>query len=247
MRVQPIKQLSIGLKKTGGRNHTGHITAYHRGGGHKRKYRLIDWERNLQNLVAKVIRLEYDPNRSAKIALVCYTNGILSYILAPDGLKINDKVVSGFSVPTTVGNTLPLMNIPVGSFIHNIELIPGKGGQLVRSAGTSAQIIKKTENNYILVRLNSSEERLFHGYCRATIGTVSNLDHKLKKLKKAGQARWLNRRPTVRGVAMNPVDHPHGGRTNGGRPSVTPWGKLTKGLKTRKKSKQNKLIINKKK
>ena len=247
---KPFKKLVKGLTKTGGRNNQGRVTMFHIGGGHKRLYRIIDFKRNLFNISGKVIRVEYDPNRSCWIALIYYTNGVFSYIIAPNGLAIGDIVVSGENVSIKLGNSLPLKKIPIGTLIHNIELKPGKGGQLSRSAGSYAQLIKKEASSYGMIRLPSGEQRLISLECMATVGTVSNLDNKNINLGKAGAKRWLNRRPVVRGVAMNPVDHPHGGgegRTSGGRPSVTPWGKATKGKPTRSPKKKNPFILTKRK
>lgn len=240
--VKPIRALTIGLKKKSGHNNRGKITVYNRGGGHKRKYRKIDFKRSLLNIPAIVLRIEYDPNRSANIALICYKNGILSYILAPKGLKSGDIIKSNIKTQATLGNSLILKNILIGTIIHNIELSPGKGGQLARSAGTYALLISKTKDGYAMLRLNSGETRMVSVLCMASIGIVSNIEHNNCIYGKAGHSRWINRKPVVRGVAMNPVDHPHGGRTKGGRPSVTPWGRSTKGMRTVRK--KNKLILN---
>jgi large subunit ribosomal protein L2 len=242
----PIKRLTVGLVESGGRNNHGRITVYHRGGGHKKKYRYIDYKRLKKDIPAEVLRIEYDPNRSCFIALVQYEDKELSYILAPNMLKVGDTVVSGADVDIATGNALPLKKIPAGTTIHNIEYIPGKGGQVVRSAGSSAQLISKDDAGYCLVRLPSGEGRLFPEQSMASIGTLSNIDHKNIVIGKAGRSRWLGRRPIVRGVAMNPVDHPHGGgqgKTSGGRPSVTPWSRPTKGQPTRSKNKRSTLII----
>jgi large subunit ribosomal protein L2 len=231
--------------KTGGRNNNGRITTRHIGGGHKHHYRLVDFKRNKDGIEAKVERLEYDPNRSAHIALVCYADGERRYVLAPNGLKAGDKVISGEHAPIKVGNTMPLRSMPVGSVIHNVELKPGKGGQLARSAGTSVQLVAR-EGAYATLRLRSGEMRKVLSDCRATLGEVSNSEHSLRQLGKAGASRWRGVRPTVRGVAMNPVDHPHGGgegRTSGGRHPVTPWGVPTKGYKTRKNKRTDKYIV----
>lgn len=247
---KPFKKLTKGLIKTGGRNNQGRITMFHIGGGHKRLYRIIDFKRTLFNTKGTVKRIEYDPNRSAWIALVVYENGIISYILAPNGLTIGDNIISGEKVDIKIGNALPLKNIPIGTLIHNIELKPGKGGQLSRSAGTYAQLIRKDEGTYAMLRLSSGEQRLVSMQSMASIGVVSNLDNQNINFGKAGTTRWKNRRPIVRGVAMNPVDHPHGGgegRTSGGRPSVTPWGKPTKGKATRSVRKKNPFILSKRK
>lgn len=235
--TRPEPSLIKPLKKTGGRNNLGRITSRHRGGGHKRFYRIIDFKRDKLSVPAKVATIEYDPNRSARIALLHYLDGEKRYILAPDGLKVGDRVVASAEADIQVGNALPLKHIPPGTPIHNIELKRGKGGQIVRSAGTSAVIMAK-EGNYAQVRLPSGEVRLVHIECTATIGAVGNADHGNIVIGKAGRARWLGRRPKVRGVAMNPVDHPHGGgegKTSGGRHPVSPWGMPTKGYKTRKK------------
>jgi len=241
----PEKKLTEGLKKTGGRNNTGRITTRHIGGGHKRRYRLIDWKRRRFDMVATVERLEYDPNRTAYIALLKYADGERRYVIAPKGVAAGDEVLSGESAPIKPGNALPLRNIPVGSTIHCIEMKPGKGAQIARSAGASVQLVAR-EGQYATVRLRSGEMRKILAECRATLGEVSNSEHSLRKLGKAGAARWRGVRPTVRGVAMNPVDHPHGGgegRTSGGRHPVTPWGVPTKGYKTRKNKRTDKLIV----
>ena len=244
---KPEKSLVVSLKKNSGRNNQGKITVRHQGGGYRTKYRLVDFKRNKDGIPAKVMTIEYDPNRTANIALICYADGQKSYILAPYGLKVGDTLMNGETAEIRVGNCLPLANIPVGSSIHNIELYPGKGGQLVRSAGNSAQLMAK-EGKYATLRLPSGEMRMVPIGCRATIGQVGNIDHELINVGKAGRKRHMGIRPTVRGSVMNPNDHPHGGgegRTSIGRPGpVTPWGKPALGLKTRKKSKQsNKLII----
>ena len=244
---KPEKSLVVSLKKNSGRNNQGKITVRHQGGGYRTKYRLVDFKRNKDGIPAKVMTIEYDPNRTANIALICYADGQKSYILAPYGLKVGDTLMNGETAEVRLGNCLPLANIPVGSSIHNIELYPGKGGQLVRSAGNSAQLMAK-EGKYATLRLPSGEMRMVPIGCRATIGQVGNIDHELINVGKAGRKRHMGIRPTVRGSVMNPNDHPHGGgegRTSIGRPGpVTPWGKPALGLKTRKKSKQsNKLII----
>jgi len=242
---KPEKSLTEGLRKHGGRNNTGRITARRRGGGHKRRYRMIDFKRLKINVAAIVERLEYDPNRTAYIALVKYTDGDVAYILAPQRLDVGDQVISGERVDIKPGNALPLQNIPVGTIIHNVEMKVGKGGQIARSAGAYAQLVGK-DQGYAQLRLNSGELRLVRGECMATIGAVSNPDNKNIKLGKAGRKRWLGKRPAVRGVAMNPVDHPHGGgegRTSGGRHPVTPWGKPTKGKRTRKNKQTDRLIM----
>lgn len=241
-RTEPEKSLLRPLKKTGGRNMHGRITVRHRGGGNRRKYRLIDFKRNKDGVSAKVFSIEYDPNRSANIALLVYKDGEKRYILAPLGLKVGDVVESGENADIKVGNALPISSIPVGTLIHNIELKPGKGGQMVRSAGNVAQLMAK-DDKYAQVRLPSGEVRMVLVNCRATIGQVGNLDHENVTIGKAGRTRWMGRRPKVRGVVMNPVDHPHGGgegKSPIGRPSpVTPWGKPTLGYKTRKKNKKS--------
>ena len=245
----PFKSLTKPLKSTGGRNNQGRITSRRMGGGVKRKYRLIDFKRNKYNVNAEVIRNEYDPNRSAFISLVKYEDGEYRYILSPKNIKVGDKISSGENVEIKDGNCLPLKNIPVGSNVHNIEMKPGAGGQLVRSAGTSAQIISK-EETYVQIRLVSGEIRYINKNSMATIGILSNPDQKNVKLGKAGRKRYLGFRPKVRGVVMNPVDHPHGGgegRTSGGRHPVTPWGVSTKGKKTRTNKKTNVFIIKRRK
>jgi large subunit ribosomal protein L2 len=244
---RPYAPLTESKSRNGGRNHSGRITVRHRGGGHKKLYRIIDFRRNKDAIPAKVERLEYDPNRSAHIALVLYKDGERRYIIAPKGLKAGSALVSGIEAPIRVGNSLPIRNIPVGTVIHCIELKPGKGAQIARSAGSYAQIVAK-EGQYATLRLRSGEMRKVLLECRATIGEVSNSEHSLRKLGKAGASRWRGRRPTVRGVAMNPVDHPHGGgegRTAGGRHPVTPWGRPTKGYKTRRNKITSKFIVRK--
>ena len=243
---KPEKSLTEGKLRSGGRNNLGRITSFHRGGGHKQRYRLIDFKRSKDNMIATIERLEYDPNRTAFIALIQYEDGQKSYILAPQRLSVGDKIVSGAKIDIKTGNALPLKDIPIGTIIHNVEMKPGKGGQLARSAGAYVQIIGR-EGGYIQLRLSSGELRIISGECRATIGAVSNQDQKNISIGKAGRSRWLGRRPVVRGVAMNPVDHPHGGRTNGGRHPVTPWGIKTKGKKTRKNKNTGKYIISRKK
>lgn len=235
---KPERSLVENLKQHSGRNNKGRLTVRHRGGGHKRLYRLIDFKRNKDDIPAKVATIEYDPNRSANIALLHYVDGEKRYILAPNGLKVGDNIISGANADIKVGNALPLLNIPVGTIIHNIEMKPGKGAQLVRSAGTSAQLMAK-EGKYASIRMPSGEVRMVHINCRATIGQVGNLEHENVTIGKAGRKRWMGIRPTVRGVVMNPVDHPHGGgegRSPIGRKNpVTPWGKPAIGGKTRKK------------
>lgn len=244
---KPEKSLLAPLPKKAGRNNQGKITVRHHGGGHKKQYRIIDFKRNKDNVLAKVATIEYDPNRSANIALLHYVDGEKRYIIAPKELKVGQILVSGETADIKVGNALPLANIPVGTLIHNIELKPGKGGQLVRSAGASAQVLGK-EGKYVLVRLKSGEVRMILATCRATIGEVGNEQHGLVNIGKAGRTRWLGKRPTVRGSVMNPNDHPHGGgegRTSIGRKSpMSPWGKPTLGKKTRsKKARSNKFIV----
>jgi large subunit ribosomal protein L2 len=243
----PEKSLVVSLNKNAGRNNQGKITVRHQGGGSRKKYRLVDFKRRKDGVPAKVLTIEYDPNRTANIALICYADGEKSYILAPNGLQVGTTLMNGETAEIRVGNCLPLQNIPVGTQIHNIELYPGKGGQLVRSAGNSAQLMAK-EGKYATLRLPSGEMRLVPIICRATIGQVGNIDHELINIGKAGRKRHMGIRPTVRGSVMNPNDHPHGGgegRTGIGRPGpVTPWGKPALGLKTRKNNKQsNKMIV----
>jgi len=241
---EPEKSLVVPLKSTGGRNNQGRITVRFRGGGHKRKYRIIDFRRDKWGVPAKVAAIEYDPNRSARIALLHYADGEKRYIIAPEGLKVGDTVMSGPDAEIKVGNALPLKDIPLGTFIHNIELIPGKGAQIARAAGTYAQLMAK-EGDYAHVRLPSGEVRLIHVNCMATIGQVGNIEHENIVIGKAGRHRWLGKRPHVRGTAMNPVDHPHGGgegRTKGRHP-VSPWGWCTKGMKTRRPKKASDRFI----
>jgi large subunit ribosomal protein L2 len=249
-RRYPERSLIRPLKKTGGRNNWGRITCRHRGGGHKRRYRVIDFKRDKQNIPAKVVSIEYDPNRSAYIALLHYVDGEKRYIIAPLALRVGETVIAGSGVEVKPGNALPLKDIPLGTIIHNIEMKKGKGGQLVRSAGALARLMAK-ENEYAQIRLTSGEVRMIPLACMATIGQVSNVDHENISIGKAGRARWLGRRPRVRGVAMNPIDHPHGGgegKTSGGRHPCTPWGKPTKGYKTRKKKAySNKYILKRRK
>lgn len=246
---KPEKGLTEGLRKNGGRNNTGRITARRIGGGHKRRYRIIDFKRNNTGVVGTVERLEYDPNRTAFIALVAFEGGEKRYILAPQRLAEGDKVESGPKADIKPGNALPLANIPVGTIVHNVEMKPGKGGQIARSAGAYVQLVGK-DQGYAQVRLMSGELRMVRGECMATVGAVSNPDKQNANLGKAGRKRWLGKRPSVRGVAMNPIDHPHGGgegRTSGGRHPVTPWGKPTKGKKTRKNKKTDGLIMRRRK
>jgi large subunit ribosomal protein L2 len=242
---KPYRPLLEKQSRTGGRNNNGRITTRHVGGGHRQHYRVIDFRRNKDGVPATVERIEYDPNRTAFIALVLYADGERRYIIAPKGLKVGDKIESGDAAAIKSGNTLPLRNIPVGSTIHCIEMKPGKGAQLARSAGASVQLVAR-EGQYATLRLRSGEMRKVLAECRATLGEVSNSEHSLRKLGKAGAQRWRGVRPTVRGVAMNPVDHPHGGgegRTSGGRHPVTPWGVPTKGYKTRKNKRTNDFIV----
>ncbi len=245
-RQKPEKSLTVALKKTGGRNNKGRLTVRHRGGGHKRRYRIIDFKRNKDDIPAKVAHIEYDPNRSARIALLHYADGEKRYIIAPVGLKVGQTVMSGPKADIMPGNALKLKDIPLGSIVHNLELKPGKGGQLVRSAGASAQVMAK-EGNYAHIRLPSGEDRLILLECRATIGQVGNVDHELVSIGKAGRNRWLGKRPTVRGSVMNPVDHPHGGGEGrapiGRKTPMTPWGKPTLGAKTRKRKQSDKYIV----
>jgi len=248
-RATSEKRLLRAIRKSGGRNAHGHITARHRGGGHKRHYRLIDFKRDKIGIPAKVAAIEYDPNRSARIALLNYADGEKRYILAPVGLKVNDTVESGPDADIKPGNTLPLSHIPLGTQIHNIEMRLGKGGQIVRSAGTYAQLMAK-ENPYALIKLPSGEVRMVPLKCKATVGQIGNVGHENKSIGKAGRKRWMGWRPKVRGVAMNPVDHPMGGgegKSSGGRHPCSPWGLPTKGFKTRRKRKSNRLIVKKRK
>ncbi|MHB1264895.1 MAG: 50S ribosomal protein L2 [Gemmatimonadaceae bacterium] len=240
-RNAPEKSLTEPLTKSGGRDNHGHISMRRRGGGHKRKYRIIDFKRNKQGMPAIVREIEYDPNRSARIALVEYEDGEKRYVLQSKGLKVGDAIVAGAGSDIRLGNALPLSEIPLGTAVHNIELKIGKGGQLCRSAGMSAQVVAK-EGEYVTLRMPSTEMRLIHGRCLATIGEVGNSEHELKSLGKAGAMRWKGRRPKVRGEVMNPVDHPHGGRTRGGRNVVSPWGKK-EGVKTRNKKKASQRLI----
>jgi len=242
---KPEKGLTEGLRSKGGRNNTGRVTVRWRGGGHKRRYRIIDFKRNKFDVAATVERLEYDPNRTAFIALVSYADGEKAYIIAPQRLAVGDQVIASEKADIKPGNAMPLKNIPVGTIVHNVELKVGKGGQLARSAGTYVQLVGK-DQGYAQLRLSSGELRMVRGECMATIGAVSNPDQQNVSLGKAGRAVWMGRRPSVRGVAMNPIDHPHGGgegRTSGGRHPVTPWGKPTKGKKTRSNKKTDRLIM----
>jgi len=244
-RTKPERRLIRPLKKNGGRNNGGRITSRHRGGGHKRRYRVIDFKRDKDGIPAKVASIEYDPNRSARVALLHYVDGEKRYILAPVGIKVGDSVMSGSQADIRPGNAMALADMPLGMTIHNIELYPGRGGQLARGAGASAQLLAR-EGIYAQLRLASGEMRLVRTGCRATIGQVGNVDHENISLGKAGRSRWLGRRPHVRGVAMNPVDHPHGGgegKTSGGRHPSTPWGVPTKGYKTRRNKRTDKFIV----
>ena len=249
---KPYRKLTTPLKKTGGRNNSGRITSRRRGGGHKRRYRIIDFKRNKFDISGEVMTIEYDPNRSARIALIDYEDNEKRYILAPDGIKVGNKILSSNSkdIPFNVGNSMPLSRIPDGMLVHNIELKIGKGGQMSRSAGAYARIMAKEDGN-VTLRLPSGEVRMVNENCLATIGTVGNKSHENITIGKAGRSRWLGKRPKVRGVAMNPVDHPHGGgegKTSGGRHPVSPWGTPAKGYKTRKKNKQsNKFIVKRRK
>ncbi len=241
----PHAALTEPQSRTGGRNHHGRITTRHRGGGHKQHYRIIDFKRDKEGIPARVERLEYDPNRTAHIALLCYADGERRYIIAPKGVAEGDQLMAGRDAPIRAGNSMPLRNMPIGSTVHCVEMKPGKGAQIARSAGASCQLIAR-EAGYATLRLRSGEMRKVPTECRATIGEVGNSEHSLRKLGKAGVKRWQGIRPTVRGVAMNPVDHPHGGgegRTSGGRHPVTPWGQPTKGYKTRKNKRTGDLIV----
>jgi large subunit ribosomal protein L2 len=240
-RSTPEKSLTEPLKKSGGRDNHGHIAMRRRGGGHKRKYRVIDFKRNKHGVPATVTHIEYDPNRTARIALVTYADGELRYILHPKGLAVGDTVTSGPGADVRTGNAMPLREVPLGTAVHNVELKPGKGGQMARSAGASVQVVAK-EGEYVTLRMASSEMRLIHGNCLATIGEVGNAEHELQSWGKAGKTRWKGRRPKVRGEVMNPVDHPHGGRTRGGRNVVSPWGKK-EGVKTRNTKKPSQRLI----
>ncbi len=246
---EPFAPLLEKQIQNAGRNNMGHITTRHRGGGHKQHYRIVDFRRNKDNIPAKVERIEYDPNRTAHIALVCYADGERRYIIAPRGLKVGAALISGNEAPIRAGNTLPIRNIPVGTTIHCVEMVPGKGAQLARSAGASAVLLAR-EGTYAQIRLRSGEVRRVHIECRATIGEVSNEEHSLRQIGKAGAMRWRGVRPTVRGVAMNPIDHPHGGgegRTGEAREPVSPWGVPTKGYKTRRNKRTNNMIVQRRK
>jgi large subunit ribosomal protein L2 len=243
--TEPYKPLTEPLSKSGGRNNQGELTSWWRGGGHKRTYRIIDFRRDKRDIPAKVSTIEYDPNRSARIALVTYADGEKRYILHPVGLKVGDSIVAGVTADILPGNALPLKNIPLGTVVHNVELRPGKGGQMARSAGAAVQVVAK-EGEYATLRMPSSEVRLVNMECYATVGQVGNVDHENVSIGKAGRSRWLGKRPHVRGVAMNPVDHPLGGgegKTSGGRHPVTPWGVPTKGYKTRNRKATDAFIV----
>ena len=245
---KPHKSITVGRHSTGGRNNLGRITSRHKGAGHKQKYREIDFYRKKDDMKAKIERIEYDPNRTAHVALVKYEDGVFNYILAPSKIRVGDEIISGKNKEVREGNCMPLSDIPAGTTIHNIEIYPNSGGKLIRSAGSSAQVSGKDEN-YCIIKLGSGEIRKIINTARATIGSVSNSDHQNVKIGKAGRNRWKGKRPSVRGVAMNPVDHPHGGgegKTSGGRSPVSPWGQSAKGLKTRKNKKTNKFIISRK-
>ena len=248
-KTTPEKTLLESQSKRAGRNNNGRITVRHHGGGHKQAYRIIDFKRNKDNVEGVVKAIEYDPNRSANIALIHYTDGIKAYIIAPKGLQVGARISSGEAADIKVGNALPLKNIPVGTLVHNIETKPGKGGQLVRSAGASAQVLGK-EDKYVLVKLASGEVRMILGTCRATVGVVGNEQHSLINVGKAGRSRWAGKRPTVRGSVMNPNDHPHGGgegKTGEGRHPVDPWGNLTKGYRTRNNKRTQTMIVSRRK
>ena len=246
----PEKKLTTALRKTGGRNNKGRITVRHRGGGHRRRYRIIDFKRDKFDIPAKVTSIEYDPNRSANIALLFYSDGEKRYILSPFGVKVGDEILSGENVPLKIGNALPLKKVATGMFVHNIELEPGRGGQLARSAGSAAQVMAH-DDGFTTLKLPSGEVRQIRQHCFATIGEVGNKSHEQIVSGKAGRSRWLGKRPTVRGVVMNPIDHPHGGgegKSSGGRHPVSPWGTPTKGYKTRKKNKKsNEYILKRRK
>ncbi len=242
---RPFSGLVEKKVKTAGRNNNGRITTRHKGGGHKQHYRMVDFVRNKDGIVAKVERIEYDPNRTANIALVCYADGERRYIIAPKGLSVGDQIMNGSEAPIRLGNCLPLRNIPVGTTLHCVEILPGKGAQMARSAG-AAVVLMAREGSYAQIRLRSGEVRRVHIECRATVGEVGNAEQNLRKLGKAGAMRWRGVRPTVRGVAMNPVDHPHGGgegKTSAGRHPVTPWGQKTKGMKTRSNKRTTSMIV----
>ena len=245
----PYAPLLAKKSRTAGRNNNGHITVRHRGGGHKQHYRIVDFRRNKDGIPAKVERLEYDPNRTAHLALLCYADGERRYIIAPRGLEVGTTLLSGQDAPIRAGNTLPIRNIPIGATIHCIEMLPGKGAQLARSAGTSAVLLAR-DGSYAQVRLRSGEVRRVHIDCRATIGSVSNEDNSLRQIGKAGATRWRGIRPTVRGVAMNPIDHPHGGgegKPGEGREPVSPWGTPAKGFRTRRNKRTDNMIVSRRK
>jgi large subunit ribosomal protein L2 len=242
---KPVKTLTEGKASKGGRNNVGRVTVRFRGGGHKQSYRIVDFKRRKLDVAGKVERIEYDPNRTAFIALIRYADNELAYIIAPQRLAVGDEVIAGQQVDVKPGNAMPIANIPVGTIVHNVEMKIGKGGSIARSAGAYAQIVGR-DQGYVILRLNSGEQRLVHGQCFATIGAVSNPDHMNTSIGKAGRSRWLGRRPHNRGVTMNPIDHPHGGgegRTSGGRHPVTPWGKPTKGKKTRSNKSTDRFIV----
>jgi large subunit ribosomal protein L2 len=242
---KPIKALTEGLSKSGGRNNVGRISIWHRGGGHKRTYRKVDFKRGKLDMAAKVERLEYDPNRTAFIALIKYEDGELSYILAPQRLAVGDTVIAGARVDVKPGNAMPLANMPIGTIVHNVEMKKGKGGQIARAAGTYVQLVGR-DAGYAILKLNSGETRMVPAECMASVGAVSNPDNSNISIGKAGRMRWKGRKPVVRGVSMNPIDHPHGGgegRSSGGRHPVTPWGKSTKGKRTRTNKASNKFIL----
>ncbi len=248
-REKPLKSLTEPLRKKGGRDNYGHVSQRWRGGGHRRRYRLIDFRRDKDGVPARVASIEYDPNRSARIALLKYQDGERRYILAPDGLRLDDKLMSGSDAEIRVGNCMPLRAIPLGTSVHSVEMLPGGGARVARSAGSHCQLMAK-EGSYAQLRLPSGEVRNFHAECRAVIGQVGNLDHENVSYGKAGRMRWLGRLPSVRGVAMNPVDHPMGGgegKSSGGRHPCSPWGKITKGMKTRKRKLSDKLIVRRRK
>jgi len=238
----PVKMLTEGLSSSGGRNNDGRITSRHRGGGHKRAYRKVDFRRRKADVAATVERLEYDPNRTAFIALLKYADGELSYILAPQRLGVGDTVISGEKVDVKPGNAMPLASIPIGTIVHNVEIKPGHGGQIARSAGAYVQLVGR-DAGWAVLKLNSGETRRVHATCMATVGAVSNPDHANTVVGKAGRARWKGKRPQTRGIEMNPIDHPNGGRTNGGRIFKTPWGKIAKGVRTRRNKKTDKFIV----
>jgi large subunit ribosomal protein L2 len=239
---KPVKALTVGLSKSGGRGNNGRLNAFRVGGGHKQSYRMVDFKRQKFDQPAVVERLEYDPNRTAFIALIKYEDGVQSYILAPQRLAVGDMVVSGSKVDVKPGNAMPLANMPIGTIVHNVEMKIGKGGQMARAAGAYVQLVGR-DSGYAILRMNSGEQRMVHANCMATIGAVSNPDHSNTVIGKAGRSRWLGKRPTVRGIAMNPIDHPNGGRTNGGKHWTTPWGISTKGKKTRSNKSTGKFIL----